>query len=164
LSYLLDTNTCIRYLSGRSQGVIDKIHSTLNDEIALCSVVRAELYYGAERTRNPIKTFARLEEFLMLYKSLPFDDECASVYGRIRARLARVGIPIGPNDLFIAATAVAFGAVLVTHNTREFSRVEGLHTRTGKLLKRSFQLLTCSVCGRYNWATDGKPRNRPPAE
>jgi tRNA(fMet)-specific endonuclease VapC len=67
-----------------------------------------------------------LEEFLLLYKSFPFDDKCARAYGEIRAKLAQVGLPIGPNDLFIAATAVAFGAILVTHNTREFSRIEGL--------------------------------------
>ena len=70
----------------------------------MCSVVKAELRYGAERSRNPRKAFVELDEFLTPYRSLPFDDECAIVYGKIRARLA----------------------VLVTHNTREFSRVEGL--------------------------------------
>jgi len=72
------------------------------EEIAVCSVVKAELCYGAERSSNPQEAFARLEEFLAPYRSLPFDDECARVYGQIRARLARAGLPIGPNDLLIA--------------------------------------------------------------
>lgn len=107
--YLLDTNTCIEYLDGRSRRVIEKLHSKVSEEIALCSVVRAELYYGAELSRNPANTFARLEKFLRLYKSFPFDDECTRAYGRIRAKLVRTGLPIGANDLFIAATAVALG-------------------------------------------------------
>ncbi|MGD1096384.1 MAG: type II toxin-antitoxin system VapC family toxin [Bryobacteraceae bacterium] len=98
----------------------------MREEIAVCSVDRGELCYGAERSRNPADALARLEEFLTPYRSFPFDDRCAAAYGQIRAKLARTGLPIGANDLFIAATAVAFGAILVTHNTREFSRIEGL--------------------------------------
>jgi tRNA(fMet)-specific endonuclease VapC len=60
------------------------------------------------------------------YRSLPFDDACARVYGHIRARLMQAGLPIGPNDLLIAAAAIAFDTVLVTHNNREFARVDGL--------------------------------------
>jgi len=59
-------------------------------------------------------------------RSGPFDDRCAAVYGRIRARLAQAGSLIGPNDLVIAAIAVVHGATLVTNNIREFNRVEGL--------------------------------------
>jgi tRNA(fMet)-specific endonuclease VapC len=124
--YLLDTNACIEYLNGRSHHFLQRLLTKMPEEIAVCSVVKAELHYGAERSRNPQEAFVRIEEFLAPYRSLPFDDECARVYGQIRARLARAGLPIGPNDLLIAATAVAFGKTLVTHNTREFSRVEGL--------------------------------------
>jgi len=126
LTYLLDTNACIEYLNGRSRRVVESLQSKTPEEIVVCSVVKAELRYGAERSRNPREAFAVLDEFLTPYRSLPFDDECARVYGRIRAQLAQAGNPIGPNDLLIAATAIAFGAVLVTNNTREFSRVEGL--------------------------------------
>jgi tRNA(fMet)-specific endonuclease VapC len=122
----LDTNACIEYLNGRSHRLLARLVTKMPEEIAVCSVVKAELRYGAERSRNPQETFVRLEEFLAPYRSLPFDDECAKVYGQIRAKLARAGLPIGPNDLLIAATAMAFGTILVTHNTREFSRVEGL--------------------------------------
>jgi tRNA(fMet)-specific endonuclease VapC len=124
--YLLDTNVCIGYLNGRSRRILERILSRTPDDIVVCSVVKAELRFGAERSNNPQDAFARIEEFLDPYRSLPFDDECATAYGRIRARLARAGLPIGPNDLLIAATAVAFGAILVTHNTREFRGVDGL--------------------------------------
>ena len=125
MTYLLDTNTCIQYLNGRSRRVAERLQSRRPGEIVVCSVVKAELRYGAERSKKPQEVISRLEEFLAPYRSLPFDDECARVYGEIRARLARAGLPIGPNDVLIAATAIAFGTVLVTHNTREFSRVEG---------------------------------------
>ena len=62
----------------------------------------------------------------MQFDSLPFDDAAAEAYGRLRAELARRGMPIGPNDLMIAAIALAYGFTLVTHNTSEFSRVPGL--------------------------------------
>ena len=58
--------------------------------------------------------------------SLPFDDSAAEEYGRIRAHLANLGTPIGPNDLLIAAIALANKITLVSHNTAEFSRVPGL--------------------------------------
>ena len=58
--------------------------------------------------------------------SLPFNDQAAEAYGRIRARLGTQGTPIGPNDLIIAATAIAHNVTLITHNTREFSRVDSL--------------------------------------
>ena len=67
-----------------------------------------------------------LDELFSNLDSLPFDDDAARKYGEIRSVLTRLGKPIGPNDLMIAATALVHGAVLVTHNTREFSRVEGL--------------------------------------
>lgn len=126
MTYLLDTNTCIQYLNGRSHRLIENLRSRTPDEIAVCSVVKAELYYGAQRSRNPREAIAGIEEFLTPYRSLPFDDQCAEAYGRIRARLAQLGLPIGPNDLLIAAIAVLHGAILVTHNVREFSRVDGL--------------------------------------
>jgi len=67
-----------------------------------------------------------LEHFFEAVASLPFDDRCAGEYGVIREELERAGTPIGPNDLLIAATALAHDGTLVTHNIREFSRVPGL--------------------------------------
>jgi tRNA(fMet)-specific endonuclease VapC len=126
LTYLLDTNTCIRYLNGRSPEIRNRLESIKPEEVALCSVVKAELYYGAARTREPSRTFANIASFVAPYSSLPFDDLCANTYGKIRAQLERTGTPIGPNDTLIAAIAVAHDLTLVTHNTREFKRVAEL--------------------------------------
>ncbi len=95
-------------------------------EVVLCSVVKAELYYGVQRSQHLMQTWTKLQQFLTLFVSLPFDDVAAEHYAKVRAHLALQGTPIGPNDLFIAAIALAHDTVLVTHNTREFARVQGL--------------------------------------
>lgn len=92
----------------------------------MCSVVKAELFYGARRSSNPDRSIAQQQDFLNRFISLPFDDQSAIIYGQIRAGRAASGTPIGPNDLLIASIALANNLILVTHNTREFSRVEGL--------------------------------------
>ncbi len=126
MDYLLDSNVCIIYMNGRSLELKQRLESHHRKNIYVCSVVKAELYYGAMRTRNPIETLRAQKEFLNNFSSLPFDDEAAETYGIIRATLAAKGQPIGPNDLLIAAIALANQITLVTHNTREFHRVEGL--------------------------------------
>ena len=123
---MLDTNTCIQYLNGRSVAIRDRLAATVPAEVALCSVVKAELLYGALPTKNPERTTAALRGFLAAFSSLPFDDRCAEACARIRADLAVQGTPIGSNDLLIASIAVANSMVLVTHNTREFGRIESL--------------------------------------
>ncbi len=126
MRYLLDTNVCARYLNGRSPSVRTRIRSTNREEIFVCSVVKGELFYGAMRSNNPQITLARQQQFLNLFMSLVFDDASALIYGQIRAELTKIGTPIGPNDLQIAAIAIANSLILVTHNTREFGRVNGL--------------------------------------
>ncbi|WP_414544428.1 type II toxin-antitoxin system tRNA(fMet)-specific endonuclease VapC [Nostoc sp. CCY0012] len=126
MRYLLDSNVCARYLNGRSLAIRERLRATNIADIAVCSVVKGELFYGAIKSNNPEITLARQQEFLKLFVSLPFDDSAALVYGRIRAELSANGTPIGPNDFQIAAIAMANNLILVTHNTREFSRVNGL--------------------------------------
>ena len=79
-----------------------------------------------EPGRAPDQNLDRLRFLFHRFTSIPFDDDAAQIYGVIRARLEREGRTIGPNDLLIAAIAVTQGATLVTHNTREFSRIEEL--------------------------------------
>lgn len=124
--YLLDTNTCIGYLNGRSIGVLRRLQALPSQDVAVCSVVKAELFYGSMRSNNPARSLAQQQDFLNRFISLPFDDQSALIYGQIRAGLAASGTPIGPNDLLISSIALAHNLILVTHNTREFSRVEGL--------------------------------------
>jgi len=124
--HLLDSNTCIRYLNGQSASIRRNLEARQPEEIVLCSVVKAELIYGAVKSARLESNLEKLRRFAEPFASLPFDDGAAEVYGRIRTRLERSGRPIGPNDLLIAAITISHGATLVTHNTGEFSRVENL--------------------------------------
>jgi tRNA(fMet)-specific endonuclease VapC len=94
--------------------------------IKVPSVVEAELRYGAVKSEKPDRTLRAVERFLSPNSSVPFDRACAAHYARIRGALESKGEPIGPDGLIIAATVRAHGGVLVTHNLREFARVDGL--------------------------------------
>ena len=126
MRFLLDTNACVVYLKGTSPGLVTRMKRCIPSEIALCSVVKAELLYGARRSSRVSRNLGHLSNFFAHFTSLPFDDRCAEHYGLIRADLSREGRPIGPNDLMIAATARAHDLTLVTHNVKEFSRIVGL--------------------------------------
>jgi tRNA(fMet)-specific endonuclease VapC len=128
MQYLLDSNAWIAYLRQSDANLIQRLQREAPAAILMCSVVLGELYYGAERSGASHQTanHALLAQLRQDFLSLPFDDPAAEVYGRIRAHLAGLGTMIGPNDLMIAAIALANGLILVTHNTAEFSRVPGL--------------------------------------
>lgn len=123
---LLDTNACIQILNNRSAALVERLRQHNPREIVLSSVVKAELVYGAYRSARMADNLRVLNKFFEPFPTLPFDDRCLEPYGRIRSDLEREGTPIGPYDLMIAATALAHGLTLVTHNTAEFSRVVGL--------------------------------------
>ncbi len=125
--YLLDSNACIQYITGRSTSLRDKIIATPLNEIFVCSIVKAELFYGSMKSQNPKKSLAEQNAFLRQFQSLPFDDDAALIFGRIRADLAAKGTPIGAYDLQIAAIALAHDLSLITHNTKEFSRIGQLN-------------------------------------
>jgi tRNA(fMet)-specific endonuclease VapC len=124
--FLLDTNACIRILNGSSAAVVARLQATSPSEVRLCSVVKAELLYGARRSARVEDNLRLLQRFFAPLVSLLFDDRSAEEAGLIRLDLERSGRPIGPNDLLIAATARANDLVLVTHNRREFERIPGL--------------------------------------
>ena len=126
MKYSLDANTCIALLNSASKAVMTRFAGCQPADIVVCSVVRAELLYGARRSARVESNLKRLEHFLEPLQSAAFDDQCAHYYGLIRADLAAQGKPVGANDLLIAAIARAHDLILVTHNTREFSRVVGL--------------------------------------
>jgi len=92
----------------------------------LCSIVKVRLLYGASKSQVREETRLKLHLFFNGFTPLPFDDSAAAAYGGMRAELERRGTPIGPNDLMIAAIALANRATLVTHNIREFERIAGL--------------------------------------
>ncbi len=126
MTYLLDTNACIRVLNGSSEPLIARLRRQAPSEIRISSITRAELLYGARRSARVADNLRLLAAFFAPLVSLPFDDTCAEQYGALRASLSAAGRPIGPNDLLIAATALAHNLTVVTHNLREFSRVTGL--------------------------------------
>jgi tRNA(fMet)-specific endonuclease VapC len=124
--YLLDTNICIYLLNQKNPDMEQKFRSCSPADIAVCSIVKAELLFGARHSRQVNGNLVRLHQFFAPLVSLPFDDRCAEEYGQIRNDLAGQGQLIGPNDMLIAAVARSCDAVLVTHNIREFNRVAGL--------------------------------------
>lgn len=128
MKYLLDSNTCIGWLRKNQPQIVQRIKATPPTDIALCSIVVGELLFGVERSdpSRRVQASENLEEFQKLFLSLPFDDEAAEIYARVRADLTTRGLLIGGNDMMIAAIALAHGLTLVTHNTGEFSRIPGL--------------------------------------
>ena len=124
--FLLDTNACIGYLTGRAPGVLRRVKALPATDIAVCSVMKLELFRGAAKSADPVAARAGPRQFLDQFASLELDDRAAEIGGRVGAELEAKGTPIGPYDLQIAAIALADDLTLVTHNVREFSRVEGL--------------------------------------
>ena len=129
MSHVLDTNSWIDHLRrGPASNVTAKLAVAPPGSVYLCSIVLGELIHGALHSApaHQASNQALIASLRRHFVSLPFDDRAAEEYGKARAHLASVGTPIGSNDLIIAATALANGCTLVTHNTQEFSRVPGL--------------------------------------
>jgi tRNA(fMet)-specific endonuclease VapC len=123
---MLDTNVCINYLNGKSEQIKTNLESKNPQDIVLCSVVKAELIYGALKSSQPDKNSEKINLFLDQFISFPFDDKSATIYGQIRKELEISGMPIGPNDLLIASIAISNNFILITNNVKEFSRVSNL--------------------------------------
>jgi tRNA(fMet)-specific endonuclease VapC len=126
VSFLLDTNVCIAFLTEAKSGIGKRLARLPRDDVFLSSIVKAELLYGARASSRVEANLTRLDQFFASFDSLTFDDRAASFYGIVRAELRKEGRPIGANDLLIAAIALAHDATLVTRNDREFRRVVGL--------------------------------------
>lgn len=126
VKYLLDTNICIALVHRPEPALKEKLAQKRPQDLVLCSVVKAELLYGARNSRRVAENLSELEAFFAPFDSMPFDDKAAEFYGSNRALLARGGTPIGVNDLFIASIALAHDLTVVTRNMKEFVRVPGL--------------------------------------
>lgn len=123
MRYLPDTNVFIA-LAARRESVLQKLRFIATQDIALSAIVRFELFYGAVNSSRREQN--RQNVLQLQFPTLPFEDEDAFRAAEIRAVLKSLGTPIGPYDVLIAGQAMARDLTLVTRNTREFSRVEGL--------------------------------------
>ncbi len=122
---MLDTNI-VSDLVRNPQGIVfDRISKIGGDTLCISIITAAELRYGCAR-RGSVKLLEQVEAILEGLDILPLDVPADAEYGGIRAEFEAAGKPIGPNDLLIAAHACAIGAVLVTANVGEFSRIGGL--------------------------------------
>lgn len=126
MRYMLDTNIVAYAKNNRPEVVYERMSRFGPEDLCVSAITLAELEYGVFNSSNPERNQLALTLFLANIEVVPFDDDAAVEYGRIRADLRRKGTPIGANDLMIAAHAKSLGVTLVTNNTREFGRVEGL--------------------------------------
>ena len=125
MGYLLDTNILCDLIRNPFGPVAQRIEAVGAKAVCTSIIVAAELRYGCAKKGSP-RLQARVEDILATIPVLPLEVPADADYGRQRAQLEASGQPIGGNDLLIAAHALALGLTLVTHNTREFSRIVGL--------------------------------------
>ena len=126
MTYFLDTDICIFVLRQTFPAITQRMQRHAPDRVKIPSIVKAELLFGAKRATHPKRVAETVERFLEPFEIVPFSDACAVTYAAIRWTLEEQGQVIGPNDLLIAATALAHHGTLVTHNTQEFGRLGGL--------------------------------------
>lgn len=124
--YLLDTNICVHLINQKYPQIRRKLQLHGFEKVILSSIVTSELLFGVENSQQREKNQAKLNAFLQDFTILEYGQEEAVAYGATRAYLKRTGQTIGAVDTFIAAHALANDLILVTNNTREFSRVPNL--------------------------------------
>ena len=126
MSYYLDTNICIFFLRGTYPTLLRAVLSHNPNIIRIPAIVVAELAHGAEKSSDSGKNMERVKKFLTPFEIASFDMRAAFSYGKIRSSLEKRRGNIGPNDLIIAATVLSQNGILITNNTKDFSRVENL--------------------------------------
>lgn len=123
--FVLDTNILVYFFKGVG-AVAERLLSIAPREVGLPSIVLYELEVGISKSTSPGKRREQLKDFASTVRILPFGAAEARQAAAIRVDLEGRGSPIGPYDVLIAAMALTHNDVLVTHNTREFSRIDGL--------------------------------------
>ncbi|MFH1950226.1 MAG: type II toxin-antitoxin system VapC family toxin [Pseudomonadota bacterium] len=123
---MLDTNTCIHLIKHRPASIQRKLFPLPVGEVAISSMVSAELWYGVAYSQKRKENEAALKDFLQYVDILDWPKEAALLYGEIRAKLRTKGTPIGAMDLLIAVHGLFLNTIFVTDNQKEFERVPGL--------------------------------------
>lgn len=124
--WMLDTNACIAVINQNPSQVRQRLLQVSPTEVAISEIVHYELAFGVCKSQQPERNQARLNHFLRYVQVLEWGEAQSVTAARIRCELARKGAPIGHYDTLIAAHARSLDVTLVTHNLREFGRVEGL--------------------------------------
>ena len=125
MTYLLDTDTCIYWLRNR-QSVRERVREVGWNQISICVITVAELYYSAYNSNRVTENLARAEFFIQNLPVLPLNDTALRRFGELKAELRRTGQPIADFDLLIASVALAESYILVTNNTRHYDRIPEL--------------------------------------
>lgn len=123
---MLDTNICIYIIKNKPQSVKKKFQEFNIGQLCISTITVSELIYGAYKSQFVEKNLKAIESFLMPFEIVDYDYMASVEYGKIRANLERRGSIIGNMDMQIAGHALALDMILVTNNTKEFERVEGL--------------------------------------
>jgi tRNA(fMet)-specific endonuclease VapC len=126
IRYMLDTNACIALIKVRPEVMFARLSGLAVEEVAISSIVAAELWYGVARSQKKKRNEAALRDFFDYVTVLDWPSEACSIYGRVRATLEEKGASIGAMDLLIASHALWLNAIIVTDNIREFQRVPDL--------------------------------------
>jgi tRNA(fMet)-specific endonuclease VapC len=126
MRYLLDTNICIYLIRKHPQTVLEHFRQHSPQDVAISTITLFELEYGAQKSQQIQRTQDALARFLLPLTILDTDRHTAVDAAIIRADLEKKGTPIGPYDLLIAGLARSRGMTMVTNNTKEFARIEGL--------------------------------------
>jgi len=125
--YMLDTNICAFIIRNKPQYIKQKLKTVEEKhEIALSSIVVAELLFGAQKKKSQ-KLTKIIHTFIDNFTIYDFDKQASFEYAKIRTQLEAKGKIIGANDLLISSHAKSLGAVLVTNNTKEFERIDDLN-------------------------------------
>lgn len=125
IRYLLDANIVSDLIRDPTGRAVQAMALVGDDAVCTSIIVTAELRYGAAR-RGSARLSGQIEAALDRLTVLPWEAPADAIYGKVRADLEARGLPIGANDIFIAAHALAEDCILVTDNIREFERVPGL--------------------------------------
>ena len=125
MMYLLDTNICIYVINHKPQQVFERFRQYQLGQLAVSSITASELAFGVEKSGSERNKQA-LKKFLSPLEILPYDEQAVWHYAQLRHDLQSKGQTIGSLDMLIAAHALALDVVLVTNNTKEFERIEGL--------------------------------------
>jgi tRNA(fMet)-specific endonuclease VapC len=126
LAKLLDTNICIYIARNQPATVARRFARAAPGTLGISIITWGELCFGAAKSADRSRVSALLDQFSRLVSILPLPPEAGSHYGDVRAALEKAGRPIGNNDLWIAAHALALAVPLISNNAREFERVPGL--------------------------------------